>query len=128
MWKCNLKKWSNYKTHHNFRCWEQNSKFLDVALIYIHYHLLHQFILKSSSTYQVRVVKNHVYHFWFLSIDVTLCQHSSQSTIEHLISHAWLEFEVYVSLCYHEVKIYIIVWNLLYVNLHNPMTFYHVVS
>jgi hypothetical protein len=24
--KCNLKKWSNYKMHHNFRCWELNSK------------------------------------------------------------------------------------------------------
>jgi hypothetical protein len=73
----------------------------------IHYHLFHHFALKSSSMYQVTIIKHHVYHFQFFLIDVALCQYSSQLVIKHLTPHVWLEFGVYASLCYHEVKIYI---------------------
>jgi hypothetical protein len=72
----------------------------------------HHFIFESFSKYQVTNVKHLVYHFWFLSIEVGFCQHINQSRIEQLTPFDWLEFGVYVSLCYCEVKIYNLTYNL----------------
>jgi hypothetical protein len=92
---------------------------LHVLFNCIHYHLLHHFALEGSSTYQSIAFEHHVYHFRFVSIDVALGQHSNQSVIEHLILLTWLEFGVYVSLYYCEVKIYILSWNLFDATIRN---------
>jgi len=67
--------------------------------------------------YQVTNIEHHVYHFLFLLVDVTLWYHTSQLGIEHLTPPTWLEFGVYVNLCYCKVKIYNLACNLLCITL-----------